>query len=123
MLPLAHAGAVAELRLVRSKADMRYQLVLQFAADTITDYDTLIALEHQLIDALGDNSVDGHDMGLGEANIFILTNDPQTTFRQLAPVLVRSGHIPAVTAAYRRTDEGRYHVLWPENSSRQFRVA
>jgi hypothetical protein len=101
---------------------MRYQLVLQFAADTIVDYDALIALEHQLTDALGDNSVDGHDIGLGEANIFILTTDPQTTFRQLAPVLVRGGHMPAVTAAYRRTDEDRYHVLWPKNSSQQFRL-
>ena len=102
---------------------MRYQLVLQFAADTIADYDALIALEHHLIDALGNNSVDGHDMGLGETNIFILTTDPHTTFRQLAPVLVRSGHMPAVTAAYRRADEDKYHVLWPENSSQEFRVA
>jgi hypothetical protein len=40
--------------LVRSKAAMRFQLVLQFAADTIADYDALMAMEHQLIDTLGD---------------------------------------------------------------------
>jgi hypothetical protein len=67
--------------------------------------------------------VDGHDLGSGEANIFIHTNDPQNTFRQLIPVLERSGHISHVTAAYRRADEDRYHVVWPENSSRQFSVA
>jgi hypothetical protein len=33
---------------------MRFQLVLQFAADTIADYDALMAMEHQLIDTLGD---------------------------------------------------------------------
>ena len=102
---------------------MRYQLVLQFAADTIPDYDALIAMEHQLIDTLGDGFVDGHDMGSGEANIFIHTSDPQDTFRQLAPLLLRSGRMHAVTAAYRSTDEDEYHVLWPENSSRQFTVA
>lgn len=102
---------------------MRYQLVLQFAAGTISDYDALIAIEHQLIDTLGDNMVDGRDMGSGKANIFILTSDPQRTFRQLAPLLVRTGRMPAVTAAYRRTGEDCYHVLWPENSSGQFSLA
>jgi hypothetical protein len=101
---------------------MQHQLVLQFAADTISDYDALIAIENQLIAALGESAVDGHDMGSGEANIFILTSDPEKTFRQLAPVLERTGHMPAVTAAYRRTDEDRYHILWPENSSREFSV-
>jgi hypothetical protein len=102
---------------------MRYQLVLQFAANTIADYDALIAIEGQLIEALGDNSVDGHDMGSGEANIFIHTSDPQSTFRQLLPLLEDAPHFSALTAAYRRTDEEHYHVLWPENSSREFRVA
>jgi hypothetical protein len=102
---------------------MRYQLVLQFAGDTIADYGALIAMEHQLIDTLGDGCVDGHDMGCGEANIFIITADPQNTFRQLAPLLVRSGSMQGVTAAYRRVGEDAYHVLWPENSSRQFSVA
>jgi hypothetical protein len=102
---------------------MQYQLVLQFASGTLSDYDALVAIEHHLIDVLGENAVDGHDMGSGEANIFLPTSDPQKTFRQLAPILKRTGHMEAVTAAYRRTDEDRYHVLWPENSSRQFSVA
>jgi hypothetical protein len=72
---------------------MRYQLVLQFAADTLTDYDALVALENQLIGSLGHDAVDGHDMGSGEANVFIHTTDPQDTFRRLVPVLERGGHI------------------------------
>ena len=102
---------------------MQYQLVLQFSADAISDYDALIAIENQLIAALGEAAVDGHDMGPGEANIFLPTSDPQKTFRQIAPLLERTGHMAAVAAAYRRTDEDLYHVLWPENSSRQFSVA
>jgi hypothetical protein len=102
---------------------MQYQLVLQFAADSVAEYDTLVAIEHQLIAALGEDAVDGHDMGSGEANIFIFTSDPQKTFHQLAPVLERGGYMPAVTAAYRRVNEDGYHVLWPEDSTRQFNVA
>ena len=102
---------------------MQCQLILQFAADTLADYDALVGLENQLIETLGENTVDGHDMGFGEANIFILTPDPRKTFDLLAPILERTGHISHVTAASRRTDEDRYHILWPENSSRQFSVA
>jgi hypothetical protein len=100
-----------------------YQLVLQFAADTLSDYDALVALEDQLTAQLGKNAVDGHDMGSGEANIFIHTSDPQSTFRQLLPLLEHTPHFSALTAAYRRNDEEHYHVLWPENSSREFSVA
>jgi hypothetical protein len=102
---------------------MQYQLVLQFAANSVTDFDALVAIEHQLIDALGADAVDGHDMGSGEANIFLPTSDPRRTFHQIAATLESTGHMATVTAAYRRIDEDQYHVLWPENSSRPFRVA
>jgi hypothetical protein len=102
---------------------MQYQLVLQFAAGTVADYDALVAVEHQLIAALGEDAVDEYDMGAGEANIFILTSDPEKTFRQVASALEDTGYMAAVTAAYRRVSEDRYHVLWPENSTRQFSVA
>jgi hypothetical protein len=112
---------VAYLFLVRPEAAM-HQLVLQFAANTIRNYDELIALEDRLTAALGKDAVDGHDMGSGEANIFIITSDPKATFRQLTPVLQSSGRLADVTAAYRATDAGEYHVLWPEKSLRQFSV-
>jgi hypothetical protein len=56
---------------------MRYQLVLQFAADSLVDFDRLVALEDRLIEELGQLAmVDGHDFGLGQFNIFVLTDDP-----------------------------------------------
>ena len=56
---------------------MKYQLVLQFSGDSIGDYDAMIALEKDLIDELqGCANVDGHDVGSGGTNIFILTHDP-----------------------------------------------
>src|SRR5689334_19828420 len=102
---------------------MQYQLVLQFEANSVTDYDALMAIEHQLIDVLGGDAVDGHDVGSGEVNIFLPTSDPQKTFHQIAPTLERTGYMATVTAAYRRTNEDQYHVLWPENFSGQFRVS
>jgi hypothetical protein len=100
-----------------------HQLIRQFAANSLRDYEDLVALEQQLTTELIDSAVDGHDMGSGEANIFIITSDAQKTFRQLVPVLKRVGRLPDVKAAYRRTDEDRYHVLWPEDSQGQFSVA
>ena len=100
-----------------------HQLVIQFAANSLRDYDDLVALEEELIAQLGDSKVDGHDMGSGEANIFIITSDAPKTFQQLLPVLQRVRRLPEVTAAYRRTDEDHYQVLWPEDPSREFRVA
>jgi hypothetical protein len=102
---------------------MEHQFVLQFAAGTVPDYDVLIAMENQLIQTLGEAAIDGHDMGSGEANIFLRTSDPQETFRQVARLLERTGRLKEVTAAYRRTDEDHYHVLWPDNSSREFAIS
>jgi hypothetical protein len=76
------------------------QLVLQFPANSVRDYDDLVALEQQLAAELGENAVDGHDMGSGEANIFILASDAQHAFRRLVLIddrLVRK----SVAAIYR----------------------
>ena len=67
-----------------------YQLVLQFRGDSLDDYDAMIRLEDDLIAELqGVAEVDGHDMGSGEANIFILTSDPRRTLERAKPVLKR----------------------------------
>ncbi len=68
---------------------MKYQLILQWSASAIQDYDTLIAVENALIDALPEGSeVDGHDSGSGEINIFIYTNEPVRVFDELRSTLV-----------------------------------
>jgi hypothetical protein len=59
---------------------MRYQLVLQFTANT-HDFDQLLALEEKLIEELESvATVDGHDLGQSEFNIFILTDEPAIVF-------------------------------------------
>jgi len=46
---------------------MKYQLVLQFAAASMDDFDRLVALENSLIEELDSlATIDGHDFGLGD---------------------------------------------------------
>jgi hypothetical protein len=54
---------------------MKYQLVLQFQAESVQQFDELAVLEDLLVENLPSHSVvDGHDFGSGELNIFILTD-------------------------------------------------
>ena len=103
---------------------MRYQLVLQFRGDTLSDYDQMIALEDRLIEDLGHSAdVDGHDCGSGETNIFIFTSDPAATFWRVRHTLKQEGRLDAVTAACREATGEQFTVLWPEGSAQEFRVA
>lgn len=103
---------------------MRYQLVLQFKGDTLADYDEMIALEKQLIDAVGTTAeVDGHDCGSGESNIFIFTADPEATFSAIRDTLQLNNKLDFATVAYRETNGERYSVLWPPDSTTKFRIA
>jgi len=103
---------------------MRYQLVLQFRGDSLSDYDALVALENELISDLGATArVDGHDLGSGEANIFILTSDPRQTFRQAMPCLERSGRLQQAKAAFRDVGSDCFTVIWPAGSNEKFMLA
>jgi hypothetical protein len=102
---------------------IRFQLVLQFPASSLADYDALVALESQLQDGLGESAnVDGHDMGAGQANIFIITHDPEAAFRRVLPLLQSAGRLDDCTAAYRETAGAHYRVLWPKNFTGDFTV-
>ena len=95
---------------------MSYQLVLQFSGDSLASYDKMIALEDQLIELLrGRAEVDGHDCGQGETNIFILTENPTTTFKQAWPVLSDAEHASSLRVAYRSIPGEDYTVIWPKD--------
>ena len=95
---------------------MKYQLVLQFAAASTEDFDRLVAFEDRLIGEL-DNlaTVDGHDFGLGEFNIFILTDDPAESFDKAHRVVADQGVPNAMRSAYRQLDAEDYVILWPSS--------
>jgi len=102
---------------------VEYQLVLQFRGDSLEDLDATAALEDELTQQLGDSAeVDGHDVGSGETNIFIITSDPLATFHRTRPVLERSQRLQTVTAAYRELEGEHYTVIWPEGLHPEFDV-
>jgi hypothetical protein len=94
---------------------MKYQLVLQFAADSTEDFDRLIALEDRLIEELDVATVDGHDFGSGEFNIFVLTDDPATVFGKAHGIVTSQGVPNALRSAYREMDGEDYVILWPSS--------
>jgi len=93
---------------------MKFQLVLQFNGDSLSDHDAMVALEDELIQELGDTAdIDGHDIGAGETNIFIFTSEPEGAFHRAKAVLDRSRLLGAVTAAYRPVSGQKFTMLWP----------
>lgn len=84
----------------------------------------MLALEDALISDLDATArVDGHDVGSGEANIFIFTADPRQTFRQAMPALERSGRLPQAKAAFREVGSDAFTVIWPVGSNDSFTIA
>lgn len=102
---------------------MKYQLVLQWPATTIKDYDAMIEVEDTLIERLSEvNDVDGHDAGSGEVNIFIRTDDPKRAFNEVKAILGSCDFWVDARVAYREVSGGEYTILWPKDLT-EFKVA
>lgn len=101
---------------------MKYQLVLQWPASTVKDYDEMIWVEEALINGLGEIAeVDGHDAGSGEVNIFLLTDEPDQAFREAIRVLGSKDFMVGLRAAFRERTRDEYQVIWP-NGLTEFSV-
>jgi hypothetical protein len=95
---------------------MRYQLVVQIRPASSDD--SAFELGGRIIEHLATSAdVDGHDLGAGEFNIFIFTDDPSGTFCSIQALPETRSLSPAMTAAYRPVDGEDYIVLWPRNST------
>ena len=93
---------------------MKYQLVLQWSAASIDDYDAVIEIEDFLISHLpGESEVDGHDAGSGEINIFIFTPSPVRDFSFIQEALASAGLMAPARAAFREVGRENYNVIWP----------
>lgn len=98
-----------------------YQLVLQFPEAAFSDFDTLVRCEDELITVLGDrHDVDGHDIGSGEVNFFVITDDPQGALMKIRRSPARLLSHPGLRAAARRVDAEEYQPLWPVGDPRPF---
>jgi len=102
---------------------MKYQLVLQWPASSIKDYDAIIEVENALVENLSAvNDVDGHDAGSGEVNVFIHTDDPKHAFNEVKAILGTRDFWVDVRIAYREVTGSEYIILWPKNLTK-FKVA
>jgi hypothetical protein len=101
---------------------MEYMLVLQLPCSSKNDYDELLDLESALEEAIGDvGQVDGHDIGSGERNIFLFTENPSAAFEKIKPVFSSRGLMPILKGGYREVDGKEYTPVYPEGL-RQFSV-
>jgi hypothetical protein len=102
---------------------MKYQLVLQWPASSIKDYDAMIDVEDALVEKLSEGSeVDGHDAGSGEVNIFIHTDEPGRAFNEVKAVLGSRDFWVDARVAFREVAATEYTVLWPKDLT-EFKVA
>jgi len=102
---------------------VKYQLVVQWPASSMKDYDAMVEIEDALIENLGSKSeVDGHDAGSGEVNIFIRTNDPKKTFNEVKAILESRNMWADVRVAYRDVSKSEYAILWPTHLTK-FKIA
>jgi len=95
---------------------MKFQLVFQWPAATIKDYDEMIAIEDTLVQRLGRfGKVDGHDVGSGQTNIFVHTDYPEQTLIQIMRIFGSKDFMIDLRAAYREISGEKYTILWPKD--------
>lgn len=98
---------------------MKYRLVLQLPSSSDADYDRLLSLEQTIENGLGAiGIVDGHDIGSGEMNIFIHTDEPMLAFEKAMHLLGPRDDLRGLKAAYRDFDEGEYTAIYPRGLGR-----
>ena len=98
---------------------MSYQLIIQIAGD---DIEWLEKTEDKLIGLLEPyHEVDGHDIGSNKMNIFIVTNSPQEAFESSKKAF-SAQELKQIRAAFRKSNEEEYFVIWPLDSAGEFRI-
>ena len=100
-----------------------HQLVIQFPEVAFPEFDALVRFEDALCKALSArHEVDGHDIGSGEVNFFVLTDDPGLAFSEVRKAMGESPVHPDVRAAARPIDGEDYEPVWPIGDTRTFTV-
>jgi hypothetical protein len=98
---------------------MQYQLVVQIKLARSEDFSRLVNWENALTEQLGTSAkVDGHDMGAGEFNLFIYTDDQSGAFRRIQSLPDTRPLSASMAAAYRPVDCEDYIILWPPDLKR-----
>ena len=102
---------------------MQSQLVLKFRRPAL-DAAGVAALEGHLRETLADSvELDGHNEGVRDIDLFIITEDPASTFRRCKPVLEQLQLLDRVVAAHRFVGGLQFKVIWPLRWGRKFSVS
>jgi hypothetical protein len=102
---------------LNSEVQLQYQLVVQVKDVGSGDFERLVNWENALAEYLGPSAtVDGHDLGAGEFNVFIFTDDPVGTFQSIRGFAEARPPPESMAAAYRLVNSDEYIVLWPPES-------
>jgi hypothetical protein len=103
-------------RLIKSWLKPKYkgQIVFQWPAESMADYDRLIEIENTIRQGLGPiGLVDGHDIGAGEMNVFIHTNEPLAVFRKTMSLVQGKFDLKELMVGYREFDKDDYTPIYP----------
>jgi hypothetical protein len=100
-----------------------YQLVLQLPGSSLKDYDAMVQLESLINAGLGNlGSADGHDMGMGEMNIFVHTDHPELAFEKIKSLIGTRDFMPDLKVAFRNVGKDNYTILHPAGL-KEFKIA
>lgn len=105
----------------------QYQVIFQIPDTAVPDFDTMIAIEEELIESMsGVAEVDGHDPGAGTINYFVITADPTQAFSKGKSVFESRKLIGKLRSVYcmckHEVPSGEYLNLWPPGASTQFQL-
>lgn len=103
---------------------MQSQLILRFRNGSIESPQSIATLEQDLAQLLGASAqVDGHEIGSGSTDVYLLSDNPTSTFRRAKPLLEQLELLDRVVAAHRVVGGARFAVIWPLRWGRKFTVA
>ena len=89
-------------------------LLFLLPAGSLAEYDVVLELENDLMVHLTSrHTVDGHDSGAGESNVFIHTDNPEELFLVIQDVLEMRDLLSFARVAYRSMASSVYKILWP----------
>jgi hypothetical protein len=105
---------------------MENQVVVQLPVSEATDFDSLVHIENGLIELFAKHRgarVDGHGIGQGRFNVFIVSDEPwPSILGRVRAFLEFRGVLGDAVIATRPVEGEEYQVLWPADYGRAFEL-
>jgi len=99
---------------LRTAVGYKGQIAFQWPASSEADYHLLLAIEEAITTGLGPIGLVGvHDIGGGEMNVFIHTNDPTTVLGKAMSLIHGNYNGKELMVGYRKFAEDDYTPMFP----------